>query len=260
MRIAATNRQCWERIVEEGAGCTVPWLDLDRTVVCEYAAGRQAQAPKELLTMHPAHLLRDVGGKDVLCLASGGGQQSAVFGLLGARVTVLDLAEGQLEGDRKAAAHYGYEVTTLQWDMRDLSGFGEESFGLVWQASSAYIPDVRVVYSEVARVLKTGGWYRAEFTNPATEFVHEEWDGVGYRIVRPYAERTRRRADGALEFRHYLGDIFNGLLDVGLSLQQVEEDPSHLLQDPQAQPGSWEHLLQYLVAFAVVARKEPRRK
>lgn len=40
--------------------------------------------------IYPAGLLADIDGKDVLCLASGGGQQSAVFSLLGAKVTVVD--------------------------------------------------------------------------------------------------------------------------------------------------------------------------
>ena len=51
--------------------------------------------------------------KDVLCLAAGGGQQSAVFGLLGARVTVIDFTQGQLDGDITAAKHYGYPVETI---------------------------------------------------------------------------------------------------------------------------------------------------
>ena len=225
-----------------------------------YAAGQLEDVPELLLAMYPARLLAEMEGKDVLCLASGGGQQSAVFGLLGAQVTVLDLTQGQLEGDEKAAAHYGYAVTTVQGDMRDLSAFGPESFDLVWQAPSiCYVPDVREVYREVARVLKPRGLYRVEFTNPALQCVNEEWDGVGYRIVKPYAEKTQPREGGGLEFRHYLSDIFNGLPAVGLSLQQVEEDPSFLRQDPNARPGSWEHLRTYLVGFAVVARKEGRR-
>jgi protein-L-isoaspartate O-methyltransferase len=101
-------------------------------------------------------VLAGVEGKDVLCLASGGGHQSAVFSLLGARVAVVDLAEGQLEADRKAAAHYGYEVATFHADMRDLSCLSGPSFGLVYQENSiSCVPDVRQVYCEVARsVLK----------------------------------------------------------------------------------------------------------
>jgi len=205
--------------------------------------------------MYPKSVLANVKGRNVLCLASGGGQQSAVFGLLGARVTVADLAEGQLSGDRRAAAYYGYEVTTVHADMRDLSCLGDASFDLVYQAASAaYVPDIRQVYSEVARVLRTGGLYRVSFTNPVAEFA--DWDGHAYRITIPYAERTLRRADGTIEFRHRLCDIFNGLLDLGLSIQELQEDPQYEQQDMQPAPGSWAHYLLYFPTFAVVARKE----
>ena len=119
--IRVINERHWERMVEEGCGFTRPWLNLDRTLIRQYAHGQLDPVPAPLIEMYPANVLADVEGQDVLCLASGGGQQSAVFGLLGARVTVVDLAEGQLEGDRIAAAHYGYSVTTIHADMRDLS-------------------------------------------------------------------------------------------------------------------------------------------
>jgi len=102
-------------------------------------------------------LLKGAGDQDVLCLASGGGKQSAELGLLGARVTVLDLCAGQLEADRHAAARYGYKVRTVQGDMRDLSVFADESFDHVLQGVSlTFVPHVRQVYREVRRVLRTG--------------------------------------------------------------------------------------------------------
>lgn len=80
-------------------------------------------------------------GKAVLCLAAGGGQQTAVFGLLGANMTVVDLTEGQLAGDETAAAHYGYPITTVQADMRDLSALPQQAFDRVFQAdSTASVP------------------------------------------------------------------------------------------------------------------------
>jgi SAM-dependent methyltransferase len=256
--IATINERHWQKMVKEGCGFTRPWLDLDPLLIRQYAKGRLEPVPEPLIEMYPATVLAEVEGKDVLCLASGGGQQSAVLSLLGGRTTVVDLAEGQLDGDRKAAAHYGYEVTTIRADMRDLSCIDDASFDLVYQGPSmAYIPDVQQVYSEVARVLRPGGVYRVDFANPATEFVDcDDWDGEGYRITRPYSEKMRRREDGAIEFRHYLSDIFNGLFAVGLSIQQVQEAPHYLRQSAQARPGSWAHWLTYVTGFAVVARKE----
>jgi SAM-dependent methyltransferase len=260
--IGAANRRHWERMVQEGCGFTRPWLDMNCTLLGQYAQGQLDPVPASLLEIYPTDVLADVEGKDVLCLASGGGQQSAVFGLLGARVTVVDLAKGQLEGDRTAAAHYGYEVTTICADMRDLSGLGNGAFDLVYQAPSmAYVPDVQPVYAEVFRVLRDDGFYRVCFTNPATEFVDwNSWDGEGYRIAKPYADRIEgpmeEGMEGSIQFRHHMADIFNGLVATGFSIQQVEDDPQHRAQrNAKAQPGSWDHWLTYVVGFAVVARK-----
>ena len=253
-KAAKANQQHWERMVKEGCGYTIPWLDLDIALLRQYAAGEVAFLLEPLTCMFPPSILVDVASKDVLCLASGGGQQSAVFGLLGARVTVVDLVEGQIEGDRKAAAHYGYEIAAFQADMRNLSCLDDSTFDLVYQANSiGYVPDVRQVYAEVARVLRPNGRYRVVHGNPATAFI--SWDGQAYCISKPYAERLNRR-EGAIDFRHYMDDIFNGLLDVGLSIQRVYEAPYHCMGDPKAKPGSWDHERAYVAGeFAIVARK-----
>jgi hypothetical protein len=120
----------------------------------------------------------------------------------------------------------------------------------------SYVPDVRQVYLEVAKVLKTGGKYRVDFTNPATEFVDcDDWDGEGYRITRPYADRIRRLKNGPIEFRHTLSSIFNQLLATGLSIEQVQEAPYCQLC-VKAPAGSWEHWRRYIPRFAIVARKD----
>lgn len=253
--IAVANEQLWERMVKERCGYTVPWLNLDSVLLRQYAAGHLKTVPDSLIDMYPPSVLTDVEDKDVLCLASGGGQQSAVFGLLGAHVTVVDLAQGQLDGDKKAAEHYGYQVATFKGDMRDLSFLHDASFDLVYQGDSmCYIPDVRQVYSAVARVLRIGGVYRVNFQQPATFSV--QWNGEAYCITKPYAEKTHRRADGGIEFRHYLSDIFNGLDDLGFSIELVCEEPYHQRQDAQTQPGSWSHQQAYVAGgFAIVSNK-----
>ena len=243
--IAVANQRLWEEEVKKGCGYTIPWLDLDVGLLRRYANGELGSLPEPMDCLSPPSVFAGVEGRDVLCLAAGGGQQSAVFGLLGARVTVVDLAEGQLRGDRKAAAHYGYQVTALQADMRDLSCLDDGAFDLVYQASSlCYIPDLREVYAEVGRVLRPGGLYRAQYHQPATFFA--SWDGEGYRIAEPYAERVMHREDGGIEFRHYMDDIFGGLVEAGFSLRQVVDKGRHREPDRDAPPGSWEHQDSYV--------------
>jgi hypothetical protein len=112
---------------------------------------------------------------------------------------------------------------------------------------------------EVNRVLRPGGLYRVAHTNPAVEFVEmDSWDGEGYRITFPYAEKqVKYGEEGSIQFRHYLTDIFNGFLSEGFSIQWVQEAPFHLIHNSCASPGTWEHILMYVPwIFAIVGRKE----
>jgi len=254
---AIANERHWERMVKEECGFTIPWLDLDPDIIRRYARGELDTVPERLEWMTPRDILTDVEGKDVLCLSAGGGQQSAVFGVLGARVTVVDLAQGQLAADRKTAEHYGYEVTTIHSDMRDLSRLDDESFDMVYGTAICYVPDIKQVYSEVARVLRQGGMFRVDFHQPAVHFM--AWDGDAYRVAEPYFQKIDRREDGAIEFRHYMDDIFNGLIEVGLSIRQVVDLSRNKKPNLQAPPGSWTHEEPYIGGrFVIVAAKDKR--
>ena len=211
-----------------------------------------------MVNMQPGdvHALGDVAGKDVLCLGCGGGQQSALFSLLGACVTVVDIAQGQLAGDKIAASHYEYEVTTIQGDMRDLSALQSESFDIVFGLSTCYVPDIRQVYLEVSRVLRVGGLYSTCMEQPAARPI--EWDGAHYRLTQPYAGRNDdpEDEDGTMCFTHYMDDTFNGLIDAGLSLFHVEDRSRHKWPGAGAKPGSWTHEHAYVGGtFWIFARK-----
>ena len=88
--IARFNKERWEELAQAGVEYSRPFLDLD-----------ESTAQK---VFNPQDKLGDVTGKDVLCLAAGGGQQSVAFGLMGANVTVLDLSETQLQRCRRVRA------------------------------------------------------------------------------------------------------------------------------------------------------------
>lgn len=256
--VAISNQKLWEHEVEKGCGYTIPWLDIDISTLHQFVQGKQEFLPEPLTCIYPADFFADVRGKDVLCLASGGGQQSAVFGLLGTQVTVVDFIEGQLAGDRKAAKHYGYAVSTVPADMRDLSELGDNSFDLIYQANSvAYIPDIKELYCGVSRVLRPGGLYRVCVNQPAIHFV--EWVDKAYSILRPYTDNESKRPDGVgIEFRHYMDDLFNGLIDLKFSIQRIHEAPyARLPHYLNASPGSWNHQRTYIAGeFVIVARNE----
>ncbi|MBZ0296370.1 MAG: class I SAM-dependent methyltransferase [Anaerolineae bacterium] len=134
--VARYNIERWAALVKANALFTRPHLDLDADTA------RQR--------VDPDGMFGDLSGRDVLLLGGGGGQQSSAFALLGACVTVVDIAQGQLEGDQQAAEHYGLTITTQQGDMRDLSALGDARFDLVYQPYSLnFVPDAHEVFTQV---------------------------------------------------------------------------------------------------------------
>ena len=202
-------------------------------------------------------ILKNVAGKQVLCLASGGGQDSVAFGLLGAEVTVLDLSDVQLERDRQAAIHHGLQTKTIQGDMRDLSVFPDSQFDIVWQVYSInFIPAVEPVMQEVRRVLKPGGIYFLQFANPFAIGIDEEkWDGQAFPLSGLYIDGEDmskrfptwdvKQPDGSTlkrlsphEYRHNLGTVLNGLTGNDFILLGLWERQE---KEKEPQPGSWAH-------------------
>jgi SAM-dependent methyltransferase len=244
------NKQRWEALVQAKALFTRPWAGLDA------ASARER--------IDPWGLLGDVSGKQVLCLAGGGGQQSVAFALLGAKVSVLDISEGQLAKDREAAAEYGLKVSTHQGDMRDLSAFEGAAFDIVWHPYALnFVPDCRVVFKEAARVLRPNGLYHFMASNPfAVGMGPKDWNGVGYIVGRQYIEgqeityddqpwvfhddpQAEKQISGPREYRQTLGRMLNGLIENQLVVIKTLEYVAHE-QNLDADPGEWGHFTSYL--------------
>jgi SAM-dependent methyltransferase len=245
--IAKYNVGRWRALVEARALYTRPLLNLDE------ASAREV--------VDPRGWFGELEGRRVLCLASGGGRESAAFAVLGARVTVFDLSEEQLEQDRRAAEHYRLEVETVRGDMRDLSALGAGDFDVVSHSYSLnFVPDSGAVFREVARVLRAGGLYRFMCANPfVMGMSSRDWDGRGYTLKEPYVEGAAvegvdeewvyEREGGArvsppVEYRHGLGTLVAGLFENGLHIERASED-ENVSPDPSAEPGTWLHFLNY---------------
>lgn len=245
--VAAYNRARWQALAEACAGFTRPALDLD-------IASARAM-------LDPEGRLGPLAGTRVLCLASGGGQQSAAFAVLGARVTVVDLSDAQLQRDHQVAARYGVPIDTVQADMRDLSMLDAGAFQLVWQPYSInFVPDARAVFGQVARVLERHGTYHLQCANPFVLGVGtRSWRGDGYLLTQAYLDgavvetgdepwvyRSSPAAHGPIpgprEYRHSLSTILNGLIDQGFVIRHVA-DGWGFSPDLSAPGGTWDHLV-----------------
>jgi len=228
------NRMAWDREVERGNQWTVP---VSREAI---AAARQGQWEIILTPTKPVPRawFPDLEGLDVLCLASGGGQQGPILAAAGANVTALDNSPRQLEQDHFVAERDALTITTVEGDMADLSTFPDQSFDLiVHPVSNVFIPDVRPVWAEAFRVLRHGGALLAAFSNPAIYlFDYDLADSTGILQVKyalPYSDLTSLTEEERqqyidkgfpLEFSHTLEDQIGGQLKVGFVITGLYED------------------------------------
>jgi SAM-dependent methyltransferase len=234
MDVPEYNREAWDRQVESGNPWTVP-------VGPEVIEAARRGEWEVLLTETkpvPRAWFPEMAGADVLCLASGGGQQAPTFAAAGASVTVLDNSPRQLAQDRFVADREALDLQTLQGDMRDLSAFADESFDLVFHpVSNLFVPEVGPVWNEAFRVLRSGGALRAGFQHPVVYvFDLELADDTGEVRVRyelPYAdaeskteEEVRRQMERGepLEFSHTLEEQIGGQIEAGFLISGFYED------------------------------------
>ncbi len=241
MDIVAHNREAWNRQVEGGNPWTIP-------VSPEVIAGARRGEWGILLTptkIVPHAWFPHLQDLQVLCLASGGGQQGPVLAAAGAQVTVFDNSPRQLQQDRLVADREGLDITTVEGDMADLSAFSDESFDLIIHpVSNVFAPDVKPVWQEAFRVLKPGGVLLAGFMNPVLYlFDIQLMEDRGELVVKyslPYSDLNSlaedKRAeyitkDWPLEFGHTLEDQIGGQLQAGFLLAGFYEDidPQSLL-------------------------------
>jgi SAM-dependent methyltransferase len=229
----ATNRSGWDGLVGDPrfAGAS----DLPR----DPAAARAALD----------EWIRSEGieGKKLLCLGAGGGRQGPLHALAGARVTVVDLSDRQLDHDRRAAASLGVTLETVRTSIDRLESLADSSFDLVLQPVSAcYLPDVGPVYAEVARVIRPGGLYVVQHKQPAS--LQGTTVGGEIRIALPCAEGSTVPSEeaGTREFLHTLDALLGGLCRAGFVIEDVVEPPR---ADALAPPGSPGHRAWFLPPY-----------
>jgi SAM-dependent methyltransferase len=236
------NRKAWDARVRNGACFTRP--------------ARDEEFGNPLATVDPSGWLGpSIVGRRLLCLAAGGGRQSALYAAAGARVTVVDISAEMLSLDRQVAAERGLEVCTIEASMDDLSMLAPDSFEIVIQpVSTCYVPSVVEVYRQVARITASGGLYVSQHKQPTSLQATVEPSPRGYEVTEPYYRRgplppsspSVHRERGTLEFLHRWEELLGGLCRAGFSIEDVIEP---LLADEQAELGSFGHRSRYVPPY-----------
>ncbi len=234
MDIIEYNRRAWNKESSQGSRWSTP---MSQNIIESARKGSW----QVILTPNkpvPRSWFGNLIDKNVLCLASGGGQQAPILAAAGAKVVSFDLSEEQLKKDCDVAKRDGLQITCVQGDMTNLYEFAAESFDLIFHPiSNVFVPDVKAVWLECYRILKTGGDLLAGFMNPSFFlFDHEEAEKCGKLIVKrklpfsePYdlnsSQRTQWEANKTpAQFSHSLDTQIGGQIAAGFAIIGFYED------------------------------------
>ena len=180
----------------------------------------------------PHEWFGELKGKEVLGLASGGGQQIPIFSALGAKCTVLDYSGNQCESERMVAKREGYTVNVIQADMTKRLPFEDEAFDLIFHpVSNCYVEDVKPIFKECYRVLKKGGILLCGLNNGFAYIFDETETNMKYRLPfnplkDPVAYEDSIKNDWGIAFSHTLEEQIGGQLKAGFTLTDLYEDTS----------------------------------
>ena len=231
--VGVLNQAGWDRRVEEQDVWTRPVSpeEVSRARQGDWSVFLTPNKPV------PRDWFGEVAGRDILCLASGGGQQGPILAAAGARVVVFDASPRQLAQDEAVARRDGLSLVTQHGFMHDLSAFADGRFDLIFHpVSNAYAPDIAPLWRECHRVLKPGGALLAAFMNPIVYIFDADAQERGELVVRfslPYADIVNLPADAlqriverdhTVEFSHTLEAQIGGQLQAGFVLTHMFED------------------------------------
>ena len=210
-------------------------------------------------------------GLEVLCLAAGGGKHGPIYAAAGASVTVVDLSASMLDLDRQVARERKLHLELIQSSMAELTMLKNDYFDLVIHpVSSCYLPSIKQVFSEIARVCRPGGLYMSQHKSPRSlqsslqpnldgryELLFPECQSADNSGALPPAPPSRLREAGTDEFVHSLTDILGGICRAGFSIEDFFEPNEG---DQEAVRGSFTHRAAFLPPYIrVLARKYGHR-
>ncbi len=234
MNVQEYNSAAWDRLAENGIEWSVP-------VSAETIAKARGGDWEVILTpikSVPREWFGDIKGKDVLCLASGGGQQAPILAAAGANVTSFDNSAKQLELDKLVSERENLHIRLEKGDAADLSRFADASFDLIFNpCSNCFMANLAPVWRECFRVLRRGGALLTGFNNPIVyifDAAAEENEGVlRVRHRLPYSdteslneeEKAARIAkNDPFEFSHTLDAQIGGQIAAGFMIAGFYED------------------------------------
>jgi len=228
------NRIAWDHEVEQGNKWTVP---VSQEVIAKARMGEWSVLMTPTKPVPRNWFPVSLNGLDILCLASGGGQQGPTLAAAGGNVTVVDNSIKQLAQDKFVSKRDSLNIEAIEGDMRDLSMIADESFDIiVHPVSNLFIPDVHPVWREAFRVLRKEGILISGFCSPIMFMFDLKMETEGILQVKykiPYSDldhlddEDRKQfitPQEPVEFGHTLDDQIGGQIEAGFTITGFFED------------------------------------
>ena len=168
------------------------------------------------------------GGKRVCVIGSGDNLAAYALASLGARVTSTDISEERLRLAADRADALGLSIEFVRSDAASLDSLSDSSFDLVCSTNGffVWVADLYGVFSEVARILKSGGAYVFYDVHPFTRPWKEQVAPV--EMTKTYWDSGPFHGSEEDSYEHHwtLADLLNPLAQAGLVLMRVIESPA----------------------------------
>lgn len=180
-------------------------------------------------------LLGNLKGKKIFEIGCGGGQCGISMARQGAEVTAIDISENQLEFAKKLARKNNVKIIFFQGSFQNLSQIKSNSQDIVFSAYALqYSPNLRKVFLEAYRVLKSSGIFVFSLDHPFFNTI----DSETLKLKRSYF-KTGKYIEGTgkvkfIGYAHTIGEYYDLLMKAGFSIEKIIEPDSRkkYLYDP----------------------------
>jgi len=161
-------------------------------------------------------------GKRVCVPSSGDNHAVFAFAMLGAQVTLCDLAENQLANAQRMAQKHGWEasITFICADTMKLDGIEDDAYDFVYTSNGVHvwIDDLPGMYRSILRITKPGGVYIMHEIHP---FLRSFDDDL--KVKKPYDATGPYETEYDVTFAWRIMDIMNAMMDAGFTVKHMEE-------------------------------------
>ncbi len=172
----------------------------------------------------------DLFSKHVCVIGSGDNLAAFALAGMGATVTSTDISTQQLTIAERRAIELGLDIRFVRCDAADLVPLADGSFDLVVSSNGffVWIAQPGQVFLSVERVLKPGGHYVFYDVHPFLRPWKDQRSPI--EMEKPYFETgpfvDTGSGEPVYEFNWTLADLVNPLLEAGLALRRLSEDPA----------------------------------